>query len=157
MTKRKTADEKKRDEWKKEEKKFLGKIRKDRKKNKRKGKEVNKEEVKCFKCQEKGHFMNSCKSKDWVKRKNSKKGKSRERNFEGNDGIERSMGVMGNPEKDCVGKENDESVEIRVEKVREIGITMMEEMGDVFDSDKEMGEMGDVFNSDKEMDEILDF
>ena len=64
MAKRKTAEEKKWDEWKKEEKKFLGKIRKDKKKNKRKGKEVNKEEVKCFKCQEKGHFMNNCKSKE---------------------------------------------------------------------------------------------
>ena len=64
MAKRKTAEEKKQDEWKKEEKKFLGKIRKDRKKNKRKEKEVNKEEVKCFKCQKKGHFMNNCKSKE---------------------------------------------------------------------------------------------
>src|SRR6266498_2944328 len=144
MVKRKMAEEKKRDEWKKEEKKFLGKIRRDRKKNKRRGKKVNKEEVKCFKCQEKGHFMNSCKSKDWVKRKNGKKGRSRERNFEGNVGIGRNMGIMGNPEKDCVGKENDESMEIGVEKVREIGITMM-------------GEMGDVFDSDKEIDEVLDF
>ncbi len=143
MAKRKTAEEKKRDEWKKEEKKFLGKIRKGRKKNKGKGKEVNKEEVKCFKCQEKGHFMNGCKSKKWVKRKNGKKGKSREGNFEGNIRMERNMEIMENPEKDCVGKGNDKSMEIRVEKVRGIGITMMEEMGDVFESDKEMDEMLD--------------
>ena len=61
MGKRKTMEEKKLGEWKKMEKKFLGKIRKDKKKNN--GKEVRKEEVKCFKCQEKGHFMSNCKSK----------------------------------------------------------------------------------------------
>ncbi len=143
MAKRKTAEEKKRDEWKKEEKKFLGKIRKDRKKNKRKGKEVNKEEIKCFKCQEKGHFMNGCKSKEWVKRKNGKKGKSREGNFEGNVRMERNMEIMENPEKDCVGKGNNGTMEIRVEKVKEKGTTMIEEVGYVFESDKEMDEMLD--------------
>ena len=58
------VEEKKWDEWKKEEKKFLGKIRKERKKNMGKGKVVNKKEVKCFKYQEKEHFMNGCKSKE---------------------------------------------------------------------------------------------
>ena len=71
MGKRKTVEEKKLEEGKKMEKKFLGKIRKDKKKNS--GKKVRSEEVKCFKCQEKGHFMGNCKSKGWVKRKNSQK------------------------------------------------------------------------------------
>ena len=73
MVRRKTTEERKLEEWKKMEKKFLGKIRKDKKKNK--GKEVIREEVKCFKCQEKGHFMNNCKSKEWIKRKISQKEK----------------------------------------------------------------------------------
>src|SRR6266536_105902 len=71
MGKRKTMEEKKLGEWKKMEKKFLGKIRKDKKKNN--GKEVRREEVKCFKCKEKGHLMSNCKSKEWVKRKKSQK------------------------------------------------------------------------------------
>ena len=78
MGKRKTMEEKKLGEWKKMEKKFLGKIRKDKKKNN--GKEVRKEEVKCFKCQEKGHFMSNCK-REWVKRKISQKKKGKEQNL----------------------------------------------------------------------------
>ena len=111
MARRKTEEEKKLEEWKKMEKKFLGKIRKDKKKNV--GKKVRKEEVKCFKCQEKGHFMNNCKSKEWVKRKNSQK-KRKERI------------ILKNPEKDIQEKGNKEME------------TMLEEMENNDNNDEKM-------------------
>src|SRR2546427_12738254 len=111
MVRRKTTEERKLEEWKKMEKKFMGKIRKDKKKNK--GKEVIKEEVKCFKCQEKGHFMSNCKSKEWVKRKNSQK-KRKERI------------ILKNPEKDIQEKGNKEME------------TMLEEMENNDNNDEEM-------------------
>ena len=102
MGKMKTTEEKKLGEWKKMEKKFLGKIRKDKKKND--GKKVKREEVKCFKCEEKGHFMSNCK-REWVKRKISqkKKGKEQYQNCMGknvqensNEGMETMLGEMVN-------------------------------------------------------------
>ena len=111
MARRKTEEEKKLEEWKKMEKKFLGKIRKDKKRNE--GKKVRKEEVKCFKCQEKGHFMSNCKSKEWVKRKNSQK-KRKERT------------ILKNPEKDIQEKGNKEME------------TMLEEMENNDNNDEEM-------------------
>ena len=123
MARRKTVEEKKLEEWKKMEKKFLGKIRKDKKRNE--GKKVRKEEVKCFKCQEKGHFMNNCKSKEWVKRKISQK-KTRKEQYQ-----------------NCLGKNVQENSDERTEEVQEssneeMETTMLEEMENSENYDKEM-------------------
>ena len=112
MARKKTVEEKKLEEWKKVEKKFLGKIRKDKKRNE--GKKVRKEEVKCFKCQEKGHFMNNCKSKEWVKRKISQKKKRKEQY------------------QNCMGKNVQESSN------EEMETTMLEEMENNEVNDEEM-------------------
>ena len=123
MGKRKTMEERKLGEWKKMEKKFLEKIRKDKKKNN--GKKVRKEEVKCFKCQENGHFMNNCKSKEWVKRKISQKKKRKEQY------------------QNCLGKNIQENSDERTEEVQEssneeMETTILEEMENSEDYDEEM-------------------
>src|SRR5438034_4261225 len=123
MARRKTVEEKKLEEWKKVEKKFLGKIRKDKKRNV--GKKVRKEEVECFKCQEKGHFMNNCKSKEWVKRKISQKKKRKEQY------------------QNCLGKNVQENSDERTEEVQEssneeMETTILEEMENSEDYDEEM-------------------
>src|SRR5204863_7820578 len=120
MARKKTVEEKKLKEWKKMEKKFLGKIRKDKKRNE--GKKVRKEEVKCFKYQEKGHFMNNCKSKEWVKRKISKKKKGkeqylncREKNVQENSNEEMEVQENSNEGMEEVQENSDE----RTEEVQE--------------------------------------
>ena len=123
MARRKTVEEKRLEEWKRMEKKFLGKIRKDKKRNE--GKKVRKEEVKCFKCQEKGHFMSNCKSKEWVKRKISQKKKRKEQY------------------QNCLGKNVQENSDERTEEVQEssneeMETTILEEMENSEDYDEEM-------------------
>ena len=107
----------------KDGKEVFGKIRKDKKRNE--GKKVRKEEVKCFKCQEKGHFMNNCKSKEWVKRKISQKKKRKEQY------------------QNCLGKNVQENSDERTEEVQEssneeMETTILEEMENSEDYDEEM-------------------